>query len=152
MGLLLTISLFPSSFEPICFLKAHLLISLTCDPLFLPLGLNGFCSLSFANFFSVYVVGLGFLPFIWVSQKRPTTKLSTQEFKIRMNQVQVLQKCIINNRGVARIFYMGGRFSTTMIIIVLWIVYIFRLIWTFFEISLSDFILFIDRKFTYLFT
>ena len=42
MGLLLTISLFPGSFEPICFLKAHLLISWTCDPLFLPLRLNGF--------------------------------------------------------------------------------------------------------------
>ena len=42
MGLLLTISLFPGSFEPICFLKTHLLISWTCDPLFLPLGLNGF--------------------------------------------------------------------------------------------------------------
>ena len=27
MGLLLTISLFPGSFEPICFLKTHLLIS-----------------------------------------------------------------------------------------------------------------------------
>ena len=50
MGLLLTTSLFPGSFEPICFLKAHLLISWTCDPLFLLLGLNGFCSLSFANF------------------------------------------------------------------------------------------------------
>ena len=42
MDLLLTISLFPGSFELICFLKAHLLISWTCDPLFLPLGLNGF--------------------------------------------------------------------------------------------------------------
>ena len=51
MGLLFAISLFPSSFEPICFLKAHLLISWTCDSLFLPLELNGFCSLSFANFF-----------------------------------------------------------------------------------------------------
>ena len=53
---------------------------------------------------------------------------------------------------------MGGWFepwrlkSTTMIIIVVWIVYIFRLIWTFFKISLSDFILFVDREFTYLFT
>ena len=64
MGLLLTISLFPGSFEPTCFLKAHLLISWTCDPLFLPLGLNGFCSLSFANFSSVCVAGLGFLSFI----------------------------------------------------------------------------------------
>ena len=65
MGLLFAISLFLSSFEPICFLKTHW----TCDPLFLPLGLNGFCSLSFANFFSVCVAGLGFLPFIRVPQK-----------------------------------------------------------------------------------
>ena len=52
MGLLLTISLFSGSFEPICFLNVHLLISWTCDPLFLPLGRNGFffCSLSLANF------------------------------------------------------------------------------------------------------
>ena len=64
MSLLFAISLFLGSFEPICFLKAHLLISWTCDPLFLPLGLNGFCYLSFANFFSVCVAGLGFLPFI----------------------------------------------------------------------------------------
>ena len=32
MGLQLAISLFPGSFEPTCFLKAHLLISWTCDP------------------------------------------------------------------------------------------------------------------------
>ena len=67
MGLLLTISLFLGSFEPICFLKAHLLISWTCDSLFLPLGLNGFlfsvsCQL-------LYVAELGFLSYIWVSQK-----------------------------------------------------------------------------------
>ena len=74
MGLLFAISLFQGSFKPICFLKAHLLISWTCDLLFLQFGLNGFCSLSFADFFSVYVAGLGFLPFIWVSQKkRPST-------------------------------------------------------------------------------
>ena len=42
IGLLLTISLFLGSFEPFCFLKAYLLISWTCDLLFLPLGLNGF--------------------------------------------------------------------------------------------------------------
>ena len=35
-------SLFPGSFRPICFLKAHLFISWACDPLFLSLGLNGF--------------------------------------------------------------------------------------------------------------
>ena len=68
MGLLLTISLFPGSFEPICFLKAHLLISRTCDPLFLPLRLNGFlfsvsCQL-------LRVVELGLLSYIWVSQKK----------------------------------------------------------------------------------
>ena len=63
MGLLLTISLFPDSFEPICFLKAHLLISWTCDLLFLPLGLNGlFCSLSLANF-SVLLSWASFLTF-----------------------------------------------------------------------------------------
>ena len=56
-GLLFAISLFLGSFEPICFLKAHLFISWTCDPLFLLLGLNGFCSLYFADFFSVCVAG-----------------------------------------------------------------------------------------------
>ena len=35
-------SLFPGSFKPIYFLKAHLFISWACDPLFLPLGLNEF--------------------------------------------------------------------------------------------------------------
>ena len=70
MGLLFTISLFLGSFEPICFLEAHLLISWTCNLLFLPLGFNGFCSLSFADFFSICVAMLGFLPFIWVSQKK----------------------------------------------------------------------------------
>ena len=69
--LLFAISLFPGSFEPICFLNAHLLISWTYDPLFLLFGLNGFCSLSFANFFSICVAGLGFLPFIRVPQKDP---------------------------------------------------------------------------------
>ena len=73
-GLLFVISLFLGSFEPICFLKTHLFISWTYDSLFLLLRLNGFCSLYFANFFSVYVAGLGFLPFIWVPQKRPSTK------------------------------------------------------------------------------
>ena len=73
MGLLFAISLFSSSFKPIFFLKAYLFILWTCDWLFLLLGLNGFCSLSFANFFSVCVTGLGFLPFIWVPQKRPLT-------------------------------------------------------------------------------
>ena len=70
MGLLLAISFFLGSFGPTCFLKAHLLISWTCDLLFLPLGLNGFSFLSLANFFSVYVARLGFLSFIWVSQKK----------------------------------------------------------------------------------
>ena len=35
-------SLFSNSFKPIYLLKAHLFISWACDPLFLPLGLNGF--------------------------------------------------------------------------------------------------------------
>ena len=57
MGLLFAISLFPGSFEPICFLKAHLLISWTCDPLFLPRGLNGFCSLSLRTSFWSMLLG-----------------------------------------------------------------------------------------------
>ena len=85
MGLLLTISLFSGSFEPTCFLKTHLLISWTCDPLFLPLGLNGFCSLSFAYFFSVCVVGLGFLSFIWVSQKKTLNTPSVFFMPIKLN-------------------------------------------------------------------
>ena len=36
------ISLFPSFFKPIYLLKAHLFISWAYDPLFLPLGPNGF--------------------------------------------------------------------------------------------------------------
>ena len=36
-------SLFPGSFRPVYFLiKAHLFISWACNPLFLPLGFNGF--------------------------------------------------------------------------------------------------------------
>ena len=62
MGLLLTISPFLGSFEPICFLKAHLLISWTCDPLFLPLGLNGF--LFFVSCQLLCVAELGFFSYI----------------------------------------------------------------------------------------
>ena len=36
------ISLFPGFFKPTCLFKAHLFISWACDPLFLPLGPNGF--------------------------------------------------------------------------------------------------------------
>ena len=39
---ILPIGLSPGSFKSVCFLKAHLFISWICDPLFLPLGLNGF--------------------------------------------------------------------------------------------------------------
>ena len=37
-----TISLFPGFLKPIYLLKAHLFISWACDPLFMPLGSNGF--------------------------------------------------------------------------------------------------------------
>ena len=36
------ISLFPGFFKPTCLFKVHLFISWARDPLFLPLGLNGF--------------------------------------------------------------------------------------------------------------
>ena len=80
MGLLFAISLLLGSFEPIRFLKAHLLILWTFDPLLLLLELNGFCSLSFANFFSVCVAGLGFLSFIRVPQKDPQRRVMTFQY------------------------------------------------------------------------
>ena len=61
MRLLLTISLFPGSFDPICFLKVHLLISWTCDLLFLPFGLNGFFVLCLLPTSLICWVGLPFL-------------------------------------------------------------------------------------------
>ena len=53
----LLISLFPDSFKPIYPLKAHLFISWVYDPLFLPLGLNGF---------SIHLPTL-FCPHCWAS-------------------------------------------------------------------------------------
>ena len=50
-------SLSPGSFRLICFLKAHLFILWAYDPLFLPLGLNGF---------SIHLLTL-FYPCCWVS-------------------------------------------------------------------------------------
>ena len=50
-------SLSPSSFRPIWFLKAHLFISWVWDPLFLPLGLDGF---------SIHLLTL-FCPCCWAS-------------------------------------------------------------------------------------
>ena len=50
------IFLFPGSFKPTCLFKTHLFISWTCDPLFLPLGPNGFPFV--CQFFVALVVGL----------------------------------------------------------------------------------------------
>ena len=47
-------SLSPGFFRPIYFLKAHLFISWACDPLFLPLRLNGFSIHSLTLFCSCY--------------------------------------------------------------------------------------------------
>ena len=61
-------------------------------------------------------------------------------------------------RGRSEEIFIWGLFepwrlkSTMISIIAVWIVYIFRLMWTFFEINSSDFILFVDREFIYLFT
>ena len=52
-------SLFPDSFKLIYLLKAHLFILGACDPLFLPLGLNGFFYL-FANSFLSVLLGFFF--------------------------------------------------------------------------------------------
>ena len=55
-----TISLFPGFFKPIYLLKTHLFISWVCDPLFLPLGSNGFvtCLPLVCQPFAALVVGL----------------------------------------------------------------------------------------------
>ena len=68
MGLLLTISLFPSASEPISFLKVHLLTPWTCDLLFLPLGLNGF--LFSVSWQIPCVAELGFHSYVWVFSKK----------------------------------------------------------------------------------
>ena len=52
-------SLFSGSFKPIYPLKAHLFISWTCDPLFLPLGLNEF-SIYLPNSFLSVLLGFSF--------------------------------------------------------------------------------------------
>ena len=52
-------SFFPGSFKPIYLLKAHLFISWICDPLFLPLGLNGF-SIYLPNSFLSVLLGFSF--------------------------------------------------------------------------------------------
>ena len=93
MGLLLTISLFSSSFEPICFLKTHLLISWTCDPLFLLLELNGFF-LFFVSCQILCVAELGFLSYIWVSQKKKDPQQCVYTIKININQHH--SRCNIN--------------------------------------------------------
>ena len=54
--------LFPGSFKPIYPLKAHLFISWTCDPSFLPLGLDGFVT-------CLLPLLLGFLPSTWILKK-----------------------------------------------------------------------------------
>ena len=58
-------SFFPGSFKLIYLLKTHLFISWACDPLFLPLGLNGF-SIYLPNLFSIRVARL-LLP-TWASK------------------------------------------------------------------------------------
>ena len=54
------IPLFPGFFKLVYFLKAHLSTSWTCDPLFLPLGFNGFFY-PFTNSFLPVLLGSFFL-------------------------------------------------------------------------------------------
>ena len=49
-------SLFPGFFRPVCFLKAHLFILWAYDPLFMPLGFNGFLY-PHTNFFLPMLLG-----------------------------------------------------------------------------------------------
>ena len=57
-------SLFPGSFRPVYFLKAHLFISWTCNPLFLPFGLNDF----FIHLLTVFCPCCWASSFYWVSK------------------------------------------------------------------------------------
>ena len=64
-----TISLFSGFFKPIYLLKAHLFISWTCDPSFLPLGPDGFVT-------RLLPLMLGFLPSTWVLKKKDPQHLA----------------------------------------------------------------------------
>ena len=57
-------SLFPGSFRPICFLKAHLFISWVCDSLFLLLRLNGFS----IHLLTLFCLCCWAFSFYWASQ------------------------------------------------------------------------------------
>ena len=65
-------SLFPDSFNLIYLFKTHLFVSWACDPLFLPLGLNGF-SIRLPILLSIRVAGL--LPSTWASEMAINTLL-----------------------------------------------------------------------------
>ena len=82
------ILLFPDFFKLDYFFKAHLSILWTCDPLFLPLGLNIF--LFFYQFFSTCVVGLLlsiWLPKIIVNnvQSKPTLDRPKKKKKLSLH-------------------------------------------------------------------
>ena len=66
------ISLFSNSFKLMCLLKAHLFISWAYDPLFLPLGLNGF---------SIYLP-TPFYPCCWASSFLLTSKMTINNSKL----------------------------------------------------------------------
>ena len=63
-------SFFPGSFKPIYLLKIHLFISWTYDPLFLPLGLNGF---------SIYLPTLSY-PCCWATPSHLGFKMAINTF------------------------------------------------------------------------
>ena len=62
------ISLFPGSFKSTCFFKTHLFISWACDPLFLPLGPNGFAICLPTPLLPLL---LGFLLSTWILKNDP---------------------------------------------------------------------------------
>ena len=77
------IPLFLGFFKPVCFLKAHLSILWTCDPLFLSLGLNGFF-LFIYQFFYAHVAGL---LSIWLPQNN-RQQLQTFEFMFDLHLIK----------------------------------------------------------------
>ena len=90
-------SLFPGSFRPVCFLKAHLFISWACDPLFLLLGFNGF---------SIHLLIL-FCPccwassFYWASQNNHQHQLKIKKEKQHIGNPQTQQSKTLEPRNPA---------------------------------------------------
>ena len=83
--------LFPTPFRPVYFLEAHLFISWACNPLFLPLGFNGF---------SIHLLTL-FCPHCWASSfywasKNDHQQLDNNKIMDNLNFIKIYFKEFIH--------------------------------------------------------